>query len=140
MELNLAGLKEFSAAIDKMIADVDIATHLAVSKGISVIERQAKENATGRPGPNIEFGNLRRSIRSTPVQALGAGSYMAEVGPRMIYGRRIELGMQGPDSLGRQINQQPYPFLGPAVKWATDEALPLIFERSWGRQVMKAGK
>ena len=140
MELNLAGLKEFSAAIDKMMADVDIATRLAVSKGISVIERQAKENATGRPGPNIGFGNLRRSIRSTPVQALGAGSYMAEVGPRMIYGRRIELGMQGPDSLGRQINQQPYPFLGPAVKWATDEALPLIFERSWGRQVMKAGK
>ena len=140
MELKLAGLREFNDAIDNLMVGVDLATRSAVTQGISVIERQAKENATGRPGPNIGFGNLRRSIRSTWVQSLGAGSYMAEVGPRMIYGRRIELGMQGPDSLGRQVNQQPYPFLGPAVKWAIEGPLPLIFERSWGREVMKAGR
>lgn len=34
----------------------------------------------------------------------------------IVYARRIELGFQGKDRLGRVVNQRPYPFLVPAAQ------------------------
>jgi len=41
-------------------------------------------------GLNTVTGNLKRSIRTT--YRVGFGSYIAEVGPTMIYGRQVEKG------------------------------------------------
>jgi hypothetical protein len=59
-----------------------------------------------------------------------AGGYTTMVGPTTEYGRRVELGFVGRDSLGRNYNQQPYPYFGPAVT-ETRVAAQGIAIRNW---------
>lgn len=73
-----------------------------------------------RPGsaPNIGTGTLRNSI-TFRVDVEGAdvlGTYGVRKGPADEYGKRLELGFVGLDSLGRNYNQQPRPFLKPAYR------------------------
>lgn len=120
------GVNEAIAALAKMDARVDAASAATVVMVGADLEARAKSNFEGahRRGeprvpngenkPNIVTGTLRRSIRSSPVVKFGGG-YMTEVGPTTEYGRRVELGFRGTDSLGRRYNQPPYPYFGPAV-------------------------
>jgi hypothetical protein len=109
----LAGLSSFERAMEK-------AGQLALTQAALALERQAKLNAnTGThprgqghlpgtgPGPNKVTGTLQRSI-STEVR-YGFGSYVATVGPSVIYARAVELGSP------RWKSGVRYPFLGPAV-------------------------
>lgn len=71
-----------------------------------------------RPGkaPNVGRGILRNSITFT-VGREGkdvVGYYGVRRGPASKYARRLELGFVGLDSLGRNHNQEPRPFLTPA--------------------------
>jgi hypothetical protein len=69
-----------------------------------------------RPGqpPHVLLGKLRQSITHRVV-AMGNG-FAALVGSGMVYARRLELGFAGRDSLGRNYNQAPRPYLRPAVR------------------------
>ena len=131
----------FTASLDAMIAAVNVATRDGVIKGAALIEASAKASFGGghsKGSPKTVFsqpqsvtGTLRRSIRMVgdPIE-VGRGVWSTRVAPTTIYGRRIELGFSGSDSLGRVYNQPPYPFLKPGV----DKSIPLldaVFVASW---------
>ena len=80
----------------------------------AMMQARVKANASGRPGPNIVFGDYRRSIALiTRVRGVWAE---AIVGTNRPQGRRLEYGFVGADSLGRVYNQKPYPHWEPAQR------------------------
>lgn len=68
-----------------------------------------------KPGepPHVLQGRLRQSI-AHQVSVEGA-EIVGKVGTNIEYGRRLELGMHGTDSLGRTVNQEARPYLRPAI-------------------------
>lgn len=121
------GVNEAIAAFREMDQRVDIATMKTTIQVGAELEARAKANFEGahRRGqprvpnadnkPNIVTGTLRRSIRATTTGRIAAG-YTISVGPSTVYGRRVELGFKGTDSMGRNYNQPAYPYFGPAVR------------------------
>lgn len=98
-------LAGFEATEDKL----ESAVQYAISMTGLAIERQAKMNASGRPGPNVQTGNLRRSI-TTSGKPKGFGTlYSVEVSATMVYARAVELGHP------RWKPGVKYPYLGPAA-------------------------
>lgn len=69
------------------------------------IESQAKINASGRPGPNVDTGRLRSSIHSR----LGTDSQglFVSVGSNVKYAYWVEMGSD---------RAPAYPYLRPAIK------------------------
>lgn len=75
--------------------------------------QQIRQNASGRPGPNVITGRYRSSWRSeTRGIPYGAECTIGTDAPQ---GRRLEFGFVGPDSLGRVYNQPPFPHVQPAI-------------------------
>ena len=68
---------------------------------------------SGRPGPRNVFGDLRRSIVGEAVRE--GHLFTASIGTNAPQALRLEFGFVGPDALGRNYNQPPYPYMGPAV-------------------------
>ncbi len=122
-----SGIREAVAALHSLNTRVDSAGRASTVEVAAEVERAAKNNFEGAhkrneprvPNssnkPNIVTGRLRGSIRSTGVQRL-AGGWTSAVGPTVVYGRRVELGFKGTDSIGRKYNQPAYPYFGPGVK------------------------
>lgn len=147
-EIRIDGVKRFIDDLDTLVAAIERATVLGLTDGASLIERYAKQgfagqHALGTPRPNPDdprpyavTEDLKRSIGRHPAtpERIGRGVWRQSVAPTMIYGRRIELGFQGQDSLGRNYNQRAYPYLRPAVKRATPQLQPL-FAAAWRRAI-----
>lgn len=89
---------------------------------------QAKRNASGRPGPNVDTGRLRSSITSDVRD--GGSSIEGVIGSNVIYARIQELGgtitakgggflrfktRDGAWHMVRSVNIPPRPYLAPAV-------------------------
>ncbi|WP_416520006.1 hypothetical protein [Streptomyces achromogenes] len=70
-------------------------------------------NASGRPGPNVITGAYRNSWRPE-MHGLPYGA-MCTIGTDLPYGRRLEFGFTGTDSLGRYYDQKPLPHVQPAL-------------------------
>lgn len=111
------GVAEFEAALKATIERADQATRAAVEEGSGEFEKIAKRNASGRPGPNVVTGTLRRGITQGRVTRWGARGWRNQVGPTVIYSRRVEL-------------QYGYPFFVPAYHAMTGLARD-IFARHW---------
>lgn len=124
----IRGLSEFSRALDDIVARANVATRAAVAEAAHLIEAEAKKRAP------VETGTLRRSIRVEGPKAESLAVYSARIGPTVIYGRRIELGFRGSDSLGRVYNQAGQPYLRPAFESVNDR-LAEIFRRSWSKAI-----
>lgn len=71
------------------------------------VESRAKQNASGRPGPNVDTGRLRSSI--TYEIGEDEKGLFARIGTNVEYGIYLELGTR---------YMQPYPFLRPALSAA----------------------
>ncbi len=131
MSWDIAGVGGFEAGINALIAAAEEGARLGVTAGAHLIEANAKQSMNG-PGPQVRTGTLRRSIGIVDVTSLGAGIFQARVAPTVIYGRRMELGFHGTDSLNRHYNQRAYPFLKPGL----DKAIPQlesVFAAAWQR-------
>jgi HK97 gp10 family phage protein len=125
------GLKDLYAALETAQKDADAASKEIVTQGAALIQKKAQANFegshrkgqphTGGDHPNVVTGYLRRSIRMTPVTSYGAGTWGTTVGPTSVYGRRVELGFRGTDSLGRRYNQPAFPYFTPAVEEVTPD-------------------
>lgn len=134
------GVKEFEHGIEELIGKADVASKAAVTKGGHLIESKAKQNFSGshakgepRSGgkyPNVVTGSLRRSIHVDSVKRISFGVWQSVTGPSMIYGRRIDLGFNGADSIGRIYHQPPYPYFTDGFEQAKDQ-LPGIFREAW---------
>jgi hypothetical protein len=73
-----------------------------------------RQNASGRPGPNVITGQYRASWRA---ETRGV-PYGAEctIGTNAPQGRRLEFGFWDmTDSIGRHFFQPPYPHVQPAI-------------------------
>jgi hypothetical protein len=70
-------------------------------------------NASGRPGPNVITGAYRNSWRPE-MRSLPHGA-ACTIGTDLPYGRRLEFGFSGTDSLGRTYNQPPFAHVQPAL-------------------------
>jgi hypothetical protein len=113
MKFEFVGLAEFEAALDGLELAMVAATRIGLGKAGNRWIAQAQRNASGRPGPNVRSGNLRRGIGVTQqVRRWGAHGWEMHVGPTIIYSRRIELGYNG---------SRAYPFFEPAGKTSEPE-------------------
>jgi hypothetical protein len=72
-------------------------------------------NASGRPGPNVITGAYRNSWRAE-TRRLPYGA-VCTIGTDLPYGRRLEYGFTGTDSLGRSYAQPPFPHVQPALPY-----------------------
>jgi hypothetical protein len=61
-------------------------------QGAVLLEGQGRRNASGRPGPRVVSGTLRREILASPAEATGTNSFRAEVVSGAVYGRIQEKG------------------------------------------------
>ena len=89
----------------EVINKVNAESKKIIEKACFMVERDAKILQT----PHVKSGRLRSSITHEVEGTIG------RVGSNVSYARRIELGFVGIDSLGRKYNQQPYPYLRPAL-------------------------
>lgn len=80
---------------------------IALMAGAQLIANAARSNAP------VDTGTLRRSISVSDWFRNGA-TVAVQIGTNLAYARRIEFGFVGRDSLGRQYNQTPQPYLRPA--------------------------
>ena len=140
-------ISNFNESIDELKRRVDIATRDATALGGHQIEREAKlgfdDNPAQRPDthgprPYSVSGNQVRSIKLIPRVPIntGPGQWTVSIAPTMVYGRRIELGFHGTDSIGRHYNQPGYPFLKPGLDKAIP-VLPRIFADTWARALAR---
>lgn len=77
-----------------------------------------RQNASGRPGPNVITGQYRASWRSE-IRGIPYGAECT-IGTNAPQGRRLEFGFYGPDSLGRVYAQPPFPHVQPALAHIED--------------------
>lgn len=124
-EVFITGARELIGAIDKITAEVDVASRQAVAEGARALQVQAKANASGRPGPNVVSGALRSGIVVEGPLRQGLGVFVAWVRSTVVYGRAIEEGHP------RWKTGNKFPYLGPAYDFVTKVVLPQLFERAW---------
>jgi hypothetical protein len=128
----IKNLSEVLAAIDGSKDKIEQGAQIGIMRAGLAVERQAKLNFQGTRSytkkvskngnayivtspnkhvggsfPNTVTGNLKRSIKTT--YRVGFGSYIAEVGPTMIYARQVEKGG------GNWKSGVKYPYLEPAA-------------------------
>jgi len=92
-----------------------------VTKAALLIERQAKDNATGRPGPNVQTGRLRASITielgPSPVTWARVGTNVSYA-PFVEFGHSQQIGRFVP-AIGKRLvsdHAPAYPFMEPALE------------------------
>jgi hypothetical protein len=109
------GVSEASAAFDRVMRQIDIASGQFVREASTMVISEAQKNFVGShrrgtkrpPGapagkPMVVTGALRRSIVMDRMSGLGNHVQGVRVGPTMIYARSVEL-------------KYGYKFFGPAV-------------------------
>ena len=119
-------LQQFNVTEAQFEEAVRSSIHMA---GLAV-ETQAKKNASGRPGPNVRTGNLRRSITTREVQKGFGGLYTVDVAATMVYARAVELGHP------RWKPGVKYPYLGPAANsLQANGTLARVFTTAFGSRL-----
>lgn len=145
MSVVLLGVHEFTHALEKIVAEADVAARVATATGGHEIEREAKRqlglkshkagtdtpSAPGEP-PALVTGTLRRSIQVEGPRPLGMGGWVVRVGPTVIYGRIQELG--GMTGRGHAARLPARPFMKPAFDAVTPR-LGEIYRAAWGRAI-----
>ncbi|MGN6607961.1 MAG: HK97 gp10 family phage protein [Jatrophihabitans sp.] len=138
----MLGLREFEAALNKVVIQGDAVSRQAVAAAAAIAERDAKNNFEGAhkrgephvggDKPNVVTGTLRRSITTDPIRRYGLGSYGTVVAPRANYARRVELGWPDSDGTRGHNVTRPYPYFEPAADHAREE-LPDLAAAMWRR-------
>lgn len=109
-KVSIKNLADVLAGFNVTEARLDEAVGYAIQMTGLAVESQARKNASGRPGPNVRSGNLRRHITAQKAKKGFNGSYEVEVQATMVYSRAVELG---------RADWPPgvkYPYLGPAAR------------------------
>lgn len=121
-EVTVESLKKTQKAFEQVAKKLSGGS--IVAKSALIIERQAKINATGRPGPKVQTGRLRASI---VVEVLTRT--LARVGTNVFYAPFVEFGhKQHPGQFVPPLKKRlvadfapAYPFLGPTIEQTRDK-------------------
>ena len=128
-------IKWFDKELKKMV--LDTATQ-AIAKGCFLVEGDAKilcpivtTRLRGSISSNWNGSGMARGKTGGAAKADdGIGQPEKEltgvVGTNVEYGRRVEMGFVGTDSLGRTYNQAPKPYLRPALEKNRSKILGLF--------------
>lgn len=140
MEARLLGVRELTRALERVAVEADVAARDAVAKTAAMVESAAKRNFVGSHSkgdphvggdqPNVVTGTARRSIRTDPIRRYGLGDYGTVVAPRVIYGRRLELGYPGGGGGRGHQATRAFPYFEEPAKKARDE-FPRIAATRW---------
>jgi len=106
---------DFGKGVDELIARASAAGQRFVALGGLVILSHMM------PATPVKTGTLRRSERVDNVIALGAGTWRSQTAPTTVYGRRIDIGFNGTDSLGRHYHQTGRFYVEASVRDSEDE-------------------
>lgn len=136
--IHFEGIKEFAAGIDKLVARMDTASRIAVTKGgnlvkkniqgqLSIDSHRRDERTASAPGtpPSLVSGALRRSIS---VQLELGTDAKATIGPTIIYGRIQELG--GTTGYGHHSRLPSRPYVRPGLMESMPELIN-IYHEAW---------
>lgn len=122
VRIELTNLSEVLQELSDEQIKIEDAVGYALRQVGLELEARAKQNASGRPGPNVRTGNLRRSITTSMPRKGFQGNYTVDVSATMVYSRAVELGHP------RWKPGVKYPYLGPAArKMQADGSLNRIF-------------
>jgi hypothetical protein len=126
--LTFDGWDDLETALEELAARVESATETAVKLGGEIVRAEVLTHMNGRPGPNVITGTLRRSVKvGTPIPER-TGVWSVTVAPTVVYARRIELGFEGTDSLGRVYPKKyPYPYMAPGLTAAVARLGTVLF-------------
>lgn len=115
-----------AARLETAPAEIALRSRATVRHHGQMLLTRIKQNASGRPGPNVITGDYRRSW----TMRIGRNSsiYTAWVGTNAPQGRRLEYGFVGVDSLGRHYNQPPFPHVEPALQVTAPEFARDIYD------------
>ncbi len=142
--VNVRGVAEVDAALDRMALRIRSATRSAVRDGMRLAQRRAfvqlsryshpphtpTPSPPGQPPARIS-GHLRGSLDPTGPYPVNGG-FGGKVGPTAVYSRIQELG--GVTGRGHSVTLPPRPYLGPTrAALVTDGSLRRIFVGAWRR-------
>jgi HK97 gp10 family phage protein len=143
-KMTVSGVDALQRKLEALGNDISDVLEEATLSGSMVVVREAQKNSKkGGAFPRRITGNLFRSIRplttkkspgrvevlvgsdnkytKAPKRKKNSKARPIVVGSPMEYARRLEYGFSDTDRLGRTFNQQPRPFLRPALDDNTDE-------------------
>lgn len=113
-------LSELGPRLEQAAGRVGPETNRTVQQKARLARALIRENASGRPGPNIITGQYVASWRIEPFGVPDGGG--AVIGTHAPQGRRLEYGFYDmTDSLGRHFFQVPRPHVDPAVSELSGE-------------------
>src|ERR1035437_731664 len=95
-EIDVQSLKNIQKAFEEVTKELSSGS--IVAKAALIIERQAKINATGRPGPKVQTGRLRASITTEVID-----TNTARVGTNVFYAPFVEFGHSSLTGKGTQL-------------------------------------
>jgi len=120
-EIDVQSLKAIQKAFEEVTKELSSGS--LVARAALIIERQAKINASGRPGPKVQTGRLRASITTEVID-----TNTARVGTNVFYAPFVEFGHSTLVGKGTQLGAKmnafdigmrqtkAYPFLGPTIE------------------------
>lgn len=118
MPIVVVGARETAASFRAGMAEIAASLRWAMSDYGKTLQEGVRAHASGRPGPNVISGAYRSSIGYV---LSGSGPVVSvEVGSDQPYGRRLEFGFHGTDSIGRLYDQGPFPHFDPALDESAD--------------------
>ncbi len=126
ISIRVQGDAALASALAAALPNLKQQTTAPVHQLAPLLAERIQTAASGRPGPNIQSGNLYGSIQVDHTLGDADGWGAATVGTSVIYAARLELGFNGTDSLGRSYNQPPYPFFGRAVEGSIGEFISIM--------------
>lgn len=107
-------LEDLASRLDDAADRVGPKIQHTVRRQADRLRNAIRQNASGRPGPNVITGAYRASWRVEDFPVPNGGG--AEIGTDKPQGRRLEFGFYDmTDSIGRHYFQPPFPHVEPAV-------------------------
>lgn len=113
-------LDELAGRLERSADRVGPETNRTVQQQGRLARALIRENASGRPGPNIITGQYVASWQIEPFGVPDGGG--AVIGTHAPQGRRLEYGFYDmTDSIGRHFFQVPRPHVEPAVSELSED-------------------
>jgi len=122
ISINIIGAEGLQNKVDDV--SKALSSDKLIAKAAMIIERQMKQNATGRPGPKVRSNRLRSSI-ATEVKT----PHLARVAPNVFYAPFVEFGhRQTPGQFVPPLKRRlvadfapAYPFVEPTIGQTKDK-------------------
>ena len=87
------GWKQVHSAMDAFVTGLDKASVAALDAVAEAVRKEMIVQASGRPGPRVQSGTLRRSIHKTKARKIGDRDYVVQVGASAVYARALDQGV-----------------------------------------------